>query len=55
MIVMRRRRILARQAVAGADKRDGAGNDGAKKRQEDDRFVHYRCATIPHPVRKRPG
>src|SRR6202042_3866451 len=40
-IVMRRRRILARQTVVGADERDGAGNDGAKKRQEDDRFVHF--------------
>ncbi len=53
MIVMRRRRILARQAVAGADERDGAGNDGAKKRQEDDRFVH--CRYFPRHARARRG
>ena len=40
MIVMRRRRIFAGKAIAGADKRDRAGNDGAEKRQEDDGFVH---------------
>ena len=42
MIVVRRRRILAGQPVAGADERDGAGNDGAQERQEDDGLVHYR-------------
>ena len=40
MIVVRRRRILAGQPVARADKRDGAGDDGAQERQEDDGLVH---------------
>jgi hypothetical protein len=35
-----RRRILAGQPVARADKRDGTGNDGAKERQEDNGLVH---------------
>ena len=30
MVVVRRWRIFARQAVARADQRDGAGNNGAK-------------------------
>ena len=40
MIVVRRRRAFAGKAVAGADKRDHAGNDGADQRQRDDGFVH---------------
>ena len=43
---MRRRRILAGKAIAGADKRNRAGNDGAEKRQEDDGLVHYRCPSV---------
>ena len=40
MIVVWRRRILARQPVARANERDGAGDNGAEERQEDDRLVH---------------
>jgi len=45
MIVMRRR-ILAGKAIAGADKRDRAGNNGAEERQKDDGLVHYRCLFV---------
>ena len=40
MRVMRRRRILAGKTIASADKRNRAGKDGAKERQEDDGLVH---------------
>ena len=40
VIVMRRRRILPRIAVARAQKCNSAGDDGGEKRQNDDRFVH---------------
>ena len=36
VIVVRRRRVFARKPIARADKRDGAGNDGANQRQQDD-------------------
>jgi hypothetical protein len=41
MVVVRRRRVLARKAVARADKRNHAGDDGAQKRQENDRKIHF--------------
>ena len=47
MIVVWRRRILARQPVARANERDGAGDDGAQERQEDDGLVH----TALNPLR----
>src|SRR5580698_8898522 len=40
VIVVGRRRIRTRKAIARADQRDGAGNDGAEQRQEDDGHVH---------------
>src|SRR6516164_6136685 len=40
MIVVRRRRTLARMSGAGADQRDGASNDGAEQRQKYDGLVH---------------
>ena len=40
MIVVRRRRVFARMAVARAHERNGAGNNSADQRQKDDRFVH---------------
>ncbi len=40
MIVMRRRRVLARIAVTRAEQRDGAGDDGAEQRQDDNGLVH---------------
>src|SRR5579872_7430398 len=46
MIVMRGRRIFAWMTLAGADKRDGAGNDCAEERQEDDRFVHFKNRAV---------
>jgi len=40
MVVMRRRRVLARIAIARADQRNGAGDDGAEQRQDDNGLVH---------------
>jgi hypothetical protein len=40
MVVVGRWRILAGQAVTRANQRDGAGNNGAKERQENDGLVH---------------
>jgi hypothetical protein len=40
MIVAGRRRARTRVAMTGADKGDRARDDGAKKRQEDNGFVH---------------
>src|ERR1700740_1770419 len=51
VIVVRWRRILARQPVARADERDRAGNDGAQERQEDDSLVHLELA--PAVLRRR--
>jgi hypothetical protein len=49
MIVMRRRRILARKTVARANERNRARDDGAEKRQKDDGFVHCRLAPVRFP------
>ena len=39
-MIVGRRRVGAGKAVARADQGDGAGNDGAEQRQEDDGLVH---------------
>jgi hypothetical protein len=41
VIVVRRRRVLAGQAIARADQRNHAGDNGAQKRQENDRKIHF--------------
>jgi hypothetical protein len=53
MIVMRRRRIFARMTLACADERDDAGNDRAKERQKDDRFVHLKNRAVQLKVDAR--
>ena len=40
VIVGRGRRVLAGMALRGANQRDDAGDDRAKKRQGNDGFVH---------------
>jgi hypothetical protein len=55
MIVMRRRRIFPRMTMAGADERDCAGNNRAKERQKDDRFVHFKNRAVQSKADARQG
>jgi hypothetical protein len=52
VVVVRRRRILAGEAIMGADQRDKAGDDRAKERQRYDSFVHARIRPIQEECRR---
>ena len=53
MIIVRRRRVFTGIAIARANKRDNAGDDGADKRQDDDGFVHLKARSVRVELRAR--